>query len=57
MAAMTTMGLSQHVIGPTDEKGHTLDQVFSTGRRDGGPVCGGFIFEAVVMVGPFPGKV
>ena len=31
MAAMTTMGLSQHVIGPTHEKGHTLDLIFSTG--------------------------
>ena len=33
---MTTMGLSQCVIGPTHEKGHTLDLIFSTGLEDGG---------------------
>ncbi|KAF7250618.1 hypothetical protein EYD10_03722 [Varanus komodoensis] len=32
MASMTAMGLSQHVIGPTHERGHTLDLVFTTGQ-------------------------
>ncbi|KAF7251550.1 hypothetical protein EYD10_03015 [Varanus komodoensis] len=36
MASMTAMGLSQHVIGPTHERGHTLDLVFSTGQEEGG---------------------
>ncbi|KAF7238196.1 WD repeat-containing protein on Y chromosome [Varanus komodoensis] len=35
MASMTAMGLSQHVIGPTHERGHTLDLVFSTGQEEG----------------------
>ena len=35
MATMTTMGLPQYVIGPTYEKGHTLDLVFSMGLEDG----------------------
>ena len=35
-AAQDFMGLSQYVIGPTHEKGHTLDLVFSTGLEDGG---------------------
>ncbi|KAF7249427.1 Galectin-related protein, partial [Varanus komodoensis] len=34
-AFMTAMGLSQHVIGPTHERGHTLDLVFSTGKEEG----------------------
>ncbi|KAF7251817.1 putative RNA-directed DNA polymerase from transposon BS [Varanus komodoensis] len=34
MASMTAMGLSQHVIGPTHERGHTLDLVFSTGQEE-----------------------
>ncbi|KAF7252108.1 putative uncharacterized transposon-derived protein F52C9.6, partial [Varanus komodoensis] len=36
MASMTAMGLSQHVTGPTHERGHTLDLVFSTGQEEGG---------------------
>ena len=36
MATMTTMELSQCVIGSTHEKGHTLDLFFSTELRDGG---------------------
>ncbi|KAF7247964.1 UvrABC system protein A [Varanus komodoensis] len=32
MASMTAMGLSQHVTGPTHERGHTLDLVFTTGQ-------------------------
>ncbi|KAF7249630.1 putative RNA-directed DNA polymerase from transposon BS [Varanus komodoensis] len=36
MASMTAMGLSQHVTGPTHERGHTLDQVFSTGQEESG---------------------
>ncbi|KAF7238147.1 Sperm-associated antigen 17 [Varanus komodoensis] len=35
MASMTAMGLSQHVIGPTHERGHTLDLVFSMGQEEG----------------------
>ncbi|KAF7251291.1 Dystrophin, partial [Varanus komodoensis] len=35
MASMTAMGLSQHVTGPTHERGHTLDLVFSTGQEEG----------------------
>ncbi|KAF7250260.1 EGF-like repeat and discoidin I-like domain-containing protein 3 [Varanus komodoensis] len=35
MASMMAMGLSQHVIGPTHEHGHTLDLVFSTGQEEG----------------------
>ncbi|KAF7254753.1 Formin-2, partial [Varanus komodoensis] len=34
MASMVAMGLSQHVIGPTHERGHTLDLVFSTGQEE-----------------------
>ncbi|KAF7249282.1 Peroxisome proliferator-activated receptor gamma coactivator 1-beta [Varanus komodoensis] len=34
MASMTAMGLSQHVIGPTHERGHTLDLVFTTGQEE-----------------------
>ncbi|KAF7249458.1 RNA-directed DNA polymerase from mobile element jockey [Varanus komodoensis] len=34
MASMTAMELSQHVIGPTHERGHTLDLVFSTGQEE-----------------------
>ena len=30
MATMTTMGLSQFVVGPTHGKAHTLDLIFST---------------------------
>ncbi|KAF7253167.1 Xanthine dehydrogenase/oxidase [Varanus komodoensis] len=36
MASMTAMGLSQHVTGPTHERGHTLDLVFSTEQEEGG---------------------
>ncbi|KAF7247744.1 Reverse transcriptase-like protein [Varanus komodoensis] len=36
IASMVAMGLSQHVIGPTHECGHTLDLVFSTGQEEGG---------------------
>ncbi|KAF7236044.1 putative RNA-directed DNA polymerase from transposon BS [Varanus komodoensis] len=36
MASMTAMGLSQHVTGPTHERGHTLDLVFSMGQEEGG---------------------
>ncbi|KAF7239822.1 Craniofacial development protein 2 [Varanus komodoensis] len=36
MASMTAMGLSQHITGPTHERGHTLDLVFSTGQEEGG---------------------
>ncbi|KAF7242353.1 putative RNA-directed DNA polymerase from transposon BS [Varanus komodoensis] len=32
---MASMGLSQHVIGPTHERGHTLDRVFLTGQEEG----------------------
>ncbi|KAF7244472.1 VWFA and cache domain-containing protein 1 [Varanus komodoensis] len=32
MASMTAMGLSQHIIDPTHERGHTLDLVFTTGQ-------------------------
>ncbi|KAF7237672.1 Holo-[acyl-carrier-protein] synthase [Varanus komodoensis] len=35
MDSMMAMGLSQHVIGPTHERGHTLDLVFSTGQEEG----------------------
>ncbi|KAF7242125.1 Transcription factor COE3 [Varanus komodoensis] len=35
MASMAAMGLSQHVIGPTHKRGHTLDLVFSTGQEEG----------------------
>ena len=35
MATMTTMELSQYVIGLTYEKGHKLDLVFSTELEDG----------------------
>ncbi|KAF7254272.1 putative RNA-directed DNA polymerase from transposon BS, partial [Varanus komodoensis] len=35
MTSMAAMGLSQHVIGPTHERGHTLDLVFSTGQEEG----------------------
>ncbi|XP_053229031.1 uncharacterized protein LOC128406005 [Podarcis raffonei] len=35
MAAMTTMGLFQHVTGPTHKAGHTLDLVFWTGQEEG----------------------
>ncbi|KAF7248685.1 Targeting protein for Xklp2-B [Varanus komodoensis] len=35
MAAMTAMGLSQHVTGPTHERGHTPDLLFSTGQEGG----------------------
>ena len=35
MVSMTTMGLSQHTIGPTHVAGHTLDLVFTTGHGDG----------------------
>ncbi|XP_061463050.1 uncharacterized protein LOC133375459 [Rhineura floridana] len=34
MDAMTTMGLSQRVSGPTHTSGHTLDLVFTTGHGD-----------------------
>ncbi|KAF7242950.1 putative RNA-directed DNA polymerase from transposon BS [Varanus komodoensis] len=34
MASMAAMGLSQHVIGPTHERGHTLDLVFSTRQEE-----------------------
>ncbi|KAF7241018.1 RNA-directed DNA polymerase from mobile element jockey [Varanus komodoensis] len=36
MVSMVAMGLSQHVIGPTHERGHTLDLIFSTGQEEGG---------------------
>ncbi|KAF7247959.1 putative RNA-directed DNA polymerase from transposon BS [Varanus komodoensis] len=36
MASMMAMGLSQHVTGPTHERGHSLDLVFSTGQEEGG---------------------
>ncbi|KAF7243102.1 RNA-directed DNA polymerase from mobile element jockey [Varanus komodoensis] len=39
MASMAAMGLSQHVIGPTHEHGHTLDLVFSTGQEEGDLRC------------------
>uniref|UniRef100_A0A8D2IPS6 Reverse transcriptase domain-containing protein n=1 Tax=Varanus komodoensis TaxID=61221 RepID=A0A8D2IPS6_VARKO len=32
---MASMGLSQHVIGPTHERGHSLDLVFSTEQEEG----------------------
>ncbi|KAF7251301.1 hypothetical protein EYD10_03390, partial [Varanus komodoensis] len=35
MASMTAMGLSQHVTGPTHERGHTLDLVLLTGQEEG----------------------
>ncbi|KAF7254804.1 RNA-directed DNA polymerase from mobile element jockey [Varanus komodoensis] len=35
MASMTAMGLSQHVTGPTHQRGHTLDLVFLTGQEEG----------------------
>ncbi|KAF7243480.1 putative RNA-directed DNA polymerase from transposon BS, partial [Varanus komodoensis] len=35
MASMMAMGLSQHVTGPTHERGHTLDLVFSMGQEEG----------------------
>ncbi|KAF7246017.1 putative RNA-directed DNA polymerase from transposon BS [Varanus komodoensis] len=35
MASMAAMGMSQHVSGPTHERGHTLDLVFSTGQEEG----------------------
>ncbi|KAF7246590.1 Craniofacial development protein 2 [Varanus komodoensis] len=39
MVSMTAMGLSQHVIGPTHERGHTLDLAFSTGQEEGDLRC------------------
>ncbi|KAF7235017.1 C-type lectin domain family 2 member D, partial [Varanus komodoensis] len=36
MTSMTAMGLSQRVTGPTHERGHTLDLVFTTGQEEGG---------------------
>ncbi|KAF7248048.1 Forkhead box protein M1 [Varanus komodoensis] len=36
MVSIVPMGLSQHVTGPTHERGHTLDLVFSTGQEEGG---------------------
>ena len=35
MAAMTTMGLSQHVTSPTHVAGHTWDLGFSSGQEEG----------------------
>ena len=54
---MTTMGLSQCVIGPTHEKGHTLDLVFTTGLEGGGLDVEGAGRDPIVMVRPLPGQV
>ncbi|KAF7251996.1 hypothetical protein EYD10_02591 [Varanus komodoensis] len=35
MASMAAMGLSQHVTGPTHERGHALDLVLLTGQEEG----------------------